>query len=92
MIWINFGTRSPGVGRAHAHPLLLGRGNCLLARYDVFAGDKRDEVLEIGDAEWDVLQSGADNPTYQELVDAINSLSDPERIELLALTWLGRGD
>jgi hypothetical protein len=44
------------------------------------------------DAEWDVLQSGADNPTYQELVDAINSLSDPERIELLALTWLGRGD
>ena len=44
------------------------------------------------DAEWDVLESGADNPTYQELVDAINSLSDPERIELLALTWLGRGD
>src|SRR6516225_4196172 len=42
------------------------------------------------DAEWDVLEAGADNPTYQELVDAINSLSDPERIELLALTWLGR--
>jgi len=35
------------------------------------------------DAEWDVLQSGADNPTYQELVDAINSLSERERIELL---------
>ena len=44
------------------------------------------------DAEWDVLEAGADNPTYQELVDGINSLSDPERIELLALTWLGRGD
>ena len=44
------------------------------------------------DAEWDVLESGADNPTYEELVDAINLLSDPERIELLALTWLGRGD
>jgi uncharacterized protein DUF3775 len=44
------------------------------------------------DAEWDVLESGADNPTYQELVDAINSLSELERIELLALTWLGRGD
>ena len=29
---------------------------------------------------------------YQELVDAINGLNDPERIELLALTWLGRGD
>jgi hypothetical protein len=44
------------------------------------------------DAEWDVLEASADNPTYQELVDAINGLSDLERIELLALTWLGRGD
>ena len=44
------------------------------------------------DAEWDVLQASADNATYQELVDAINGLGDPERIELLALTWLGRGD
>ena len=44
------------------------------------------------DAEWDVLQASTDNPTYQELVDAINGLGDPERIELLALTWLGRGD
>ena len=44
------------------------------------------------DAEWDVLQASADNPTYQELVDAINGLGNPARIELLALTWLGRGD
>ena len=44
------------------------------------------------DAEWDVLEASADTPTYQELVDAINGLSDLERIELLALTWLGRGD
>ena len=44
------------------------------------------------DAEWDVLQASTDNPTYQELVDAINGLGNPARIELLALTWLGRGD
>ena len=44
------------------------------------------------DAQRDVLEFGADNPTYQELVDAIDSLSDRERIELLALAWLGRGD
>jgi len=44
------------------------------------------------DAEWDVLQASADNATYQELVDAINGLGNPARIELLALTWLGRGD
>ncbi|HEY1259226.1 MAG TPA: DUF3775 domain-containing protein [Stellaceae bacterium] len=33
-----------------------------------------------------------ENPIRQELVDAIDGLSDEERIELLALTWLGRGD
>ncbi len=44
------------------------------------------------DADRDVLEETPENPTYQELVDAINGLSDPERIELLALTWLGRGD
>ena len=44
------------------------------------------------DAERDVLEFGANNPTYQELTDAIDSLSDWERVELLALTWLGRGD
>jgi len=44
------------------------------------------------DADRGVLEDSADNPTYQELVDAINSLSELERIELLALTWLDRGD
>jgi hypothetical protein len=44
------------------------------------------------DAERDVLEFGAHNPTYQELTDAIDPLRDRERVELLALTWLGRGD
>ena len=44
------------------------------------------------DADRDVLEATAENPTRQELVDAIDGLGDPERIELLALTWLGRGD
>ena len=44
------------------------------------------------DAERDVLEFGVNNPTHQELTDAIDSLSDRERVELLALTWLGRGD
>ena len=34
------------------------------------------------DAEREVLEFNADNPTYQELTDAIDSLSDSERIEL----------
>ncbi len=44
------------------------------------------------DADRDVLEESPENPTYQELTDAINGLSELERIELLALTWLGRGD
>ncbi len=44
------------------------------------------------DADRDVLEESPENPTLQELVDALNSLSELERIELLALTWLGRGD
>ena len=44
------------------------------------------------DADRDVLEESPENPTYQELVDAIEGLSEPERVELLAITWLGRGD
>jgi hypothetical protein len=44
------------------------------------------------DADRDVLEESPENPTLQELVDALDGLSDLERIELLALTWLGRGD
>jgi len=44
------------------------------------------------EAERDVLEARSDNPVGQELIDAINSLNDAQRIELLALTWLGRGD
>jgi hypothetical protein len=40
----------------------------------------------------DVLEDSPDNPTEQELRDAIEGLSDLERTELLALMWLGRGD
>jgi hypothetical protein len=39
-----------------------------------------------------ILEASADNPTREELVDAVNGLNDEERIELLALAWLGRGD
>lgn len=44
------------------------------------------------DAERGVLEDTRDNPTREELISAIKSLNDQERIELLALTWLGRGD
>lgn len=39
-----------------------------------------------------ILLDTPDNPTAQELRDAIDGLNVDEREELLALLWLGRGD
>ena len=39
-----------------------------------------------------ILESTPDNPTGQELATALDGLDDEQRIEILALMWLGRGD
>ena len=39
-----------------------------------------------------ILEATGDNPTEQELAAALDGLDDDQRVELLALTWLGRGD
>jgi hypothetical protein len=39
-----------------------------------------------------ILDQTRSNPTYQELIGSIESLNDDERDEVVALTWLGRGD
>jgi hypothetical protein len=44
------------------------------------------------DGERDILLDTPDNPTGQELSDAINGLNTDEQEELLALIWIGRGD
>src|SRR6516162_7916048 len=44
------------------------------------------------DDERQVLLDTPENPTEQELRDAIDGLGVAERQELLALMWLGRGD
>jgi hypothetical protein len=44
------------------------------------------------DDEREILLDTPDNPTAQELRDALHGLNLDEREELLALTWLGRGD
>ncbi len=44
------------------------------------------------DDEREVLFDTPENPTEQELRDAIDGLNQDEREELLALMWLGRGD
>ena len=40
----------------------------------------------------DVLEEQADNPVVQELQEAFAGLNVDELLDLLALTWLGRGD
>ena len=39
-----------------------------------------------------ILEATGDNPTEAELTAALNGLDDDQRIEILALMWLGRGD
>jgi hypothetical protein len=44
------------------------------------------------DREIDVLEEEADNPVVQELRAAFERLNIDEQLDLLALTWLGRGE
>jgi hypothetical protein len=44
------------------------------------------------DAMLSVLEDHRDDPTFQELRSFISVLTEDEQIDLVALTWLGRGD
>jgi hypothetical protein len=44
------------------------------------------------DAMLSVLEDHPDDPTYDELRSFIAALTQDEQIDLVALTWLGRGD
>ena len=39
-----------------------------------------------------ILEATGDNPTQQELAAALDALDDDQRVEILALLWVGRGD
>jgi hypothetical protein len=40
----------------------------------------------------EILEDHADDPTFEELKSFLEGLNDEELEDLLALTWLGRGD
>lgn len=46
---------------------------------------------EVDDQDREILEDYPDDPTYQELKDAIDGLNDEEAYNLVALMWLGRG-
>ena len=61
--------------------------------YDVKESDSDpDEGSNaIDDGQTDVLTDKNDDPVREELLGAIRSLNDDERIRLVALAWVGRG-
>ncbi len=54
--------------------------------------DAEDGSDPADDDERQILLDTPDNPSEQELRDAIDGLNVDEREELLALMWIGRGD
>ncbi|MBV8512700.1 MAG: DUF3775 domain-containing protein [Xanthobacteraceae bacterium] len=54
--------------------------------------DPDDASNAADDAMVSVLEDHADDPVFAELVGFINALSEDEQIDLVALSWLGRGD
>lgn len=61
--------------------------------------DAKDEVTEpepgsnpSDDNETAVLEDHEDDPVEEELTSLINSLSEDEQVDLVALAWLGRDD
>jgi hypothetical protein len=69
----------------------------LIAKAEEF--DAQDVVTEpdpgsnpIDDGMLAVLEDHKDDPVIAEIAGLINAMSEDEQIDLVALTWLGRGD
>ncbi len=54
--------------------------------------DPDDSSNPADDAMLAVLEDHKDDPVVQELAAVINSMTVDEQVDLVALTWLGRGD
>jgi uncharacterized protein DUF3775 len=59
--------------------------------FDVQDSEPGDDS-ETDDESWSALARHHDDPTYRELKAFIGSLNQDEQVDLVALTWLGRGD
>lgn len=59
---------------------------------EVLSDDMEEGSDAADDKEIGILEDTPDNPTEDELREALKDLNDDEMIEVLALTWLGRGD
>ncbi|WP_299623894.1 DUF3775 domain-containing protein [Pelagibius sp.] len=54
---------------------------------------ERDEVSQPGEDDMhDVLEDHGDDPVTQEIRHVIEDLNEEQQAELVAMTWVGRGD
>jgi hypothetical protein len=60
------------------------------AKEDASAPDESSNPSD--DRMVEVLENRRDDPVYDELLSFINGLGEDEQIDLVTLTWLGRGD
>ncbi|MGZ3410978.1 MAG: DUF3775 domain-containing protein [Xanthobacteraceae bacterium] len=79
--------------------LLISRDKVCFFILKAHEFDVKDVVTDPGsssnasdDAMLSVLEDHKDDPTQYELRTFINALTEDEQIDLVALTWLGRGD
>jgi Protein of unknown function (DUF3775) len=56
------------------------------------AADPESRSNPADDRMVDVLEDHGDDPAYEELMAFIGALDEDEQVDLIALTWLGRGD
>jgi len=97
MVSATFSTPSrPRHARAPTLNLPLDKVSFIILKareYDVKESDSDpDEGSNaIDDGETDVLTDNGEDPVREELLGAIRSLNDDERIRLVALAWIGRG-
>ena len=90
------GTRRVQTGRRASLNLPLDKVSFIILKareYDAKEGesDPDEGSNAIDDGQTDVLTDKADDPVREELLGAIRSLNDDERMRLVALAWLGRG-
>jgi len=54
--------------------------------------DDGSNPIDADDGDSEILEDTADNPTGEELTAALEALNDDQQDEIVALTWVGRGD
>ena len=55
-------------------------------------GEPEAEATAVEDEVDELVQDYGEDPTYDEVTEFIGALNEEEQINLVALTWLGRGD